>query len=76
MKSQDFFQRQRQVPVTLANRAAVAAELHHRLGARIILSGADVSRVGSSEAQVPREAEKYPLVMSNGGGYIYSSWGL
>ena len=41
-----------QVPVTLANRAAVAAQLHHRTGARIILSGADVSRVGSSEAQV------------------------
>ena len=58
---------QRQVPVTLANRAAVAAELHHRTGARIILSGADVSRVGSSEAQVPREAEKYPLVMSKWG---------
>jgi len=53
--------------VTLANRAAVAAELHHRTGARIILSGADVSRVGSSEAQVPREAEKYPLVMSKWG---------
>lgn len=40
-----------QVPLALANRATVAAELHQRTGAPIVLSGADVSRVGTSEAQ-------------------------
>ncbi|CAK9035520.1 Catechol O-methyltransferase [Durusdinium trenchii] len=39
------------VPLTLANRAARAAQLHKTLGASIILSGADVSKVGITEAQ-------------------------
>lgn len=39
------------VPLTLANRTAHAAQLHKTFGAPIILSGADVSRVGITEAQ-------------------------
>ena len=40
--------------MTLANRAALAAELHRSVGASVVLSGADVSRVGLSEAQAER----------------------
>ncbi|CAK9035519.1 U2 snRNP-associated SURP motif-containing protein (140 kDa Ser/Arg-rich domain protein) (U2-associated protein SR140) [Durusdinium trenchii] len=43
------------VPVTLANRAALAAELHRSVGASVVLSGADVSRVGLSEAQAMKK---------------------
>ena len=39
------------VPATLAARCAQAAELHRRFGAPVVLSGADVSGVGVSEAQ-------------------------
>ncbi|CAK9117811.1 unnamed protein product [Durusdinium trenchii] len=47
--------RVRSVPVTLANRAALAAELHRSVGASVVLSGADVSRVGLSEAQAMKK---------------------
>eukprot|EP00438_Fugacium_kawagutii_P014885 Skav230764 [mRNA] locus=scaffold4732:30597:37341:+ [translate_table: standard] len=52
------------VPLTLANRCAVAAELWRRSSdtARLVLSGADVSRVGTSEAQ----AMKAILTSSHG----------
>ena len=43
------------VPLTLANRTARAAQLHKKLGAPIILSGADVSRVGITEAQAMKQ---------------------
>ena len=39
------------IPQALSNRVAVAAELHRATRARIILSGADVSKVGTSEAK-------------------------
>ena len=59
-----------QVPVTLANRAALAAQLHHRdPSARIVLSGADVSGVGSSEAQARTKDVKVGVLIYN--TYIY-----
>ena len=57
------------VPATLAARCATAAELQRRLGALVVLSGADVSGVGVSEAQARQEATH--LIISHN-VYIYN----